>query len=409
MKTKIQRYISRFRKKYVPKKYNQIKMLDYLTDDDVDHYISISNRADGKSYNYIHFFMRFAIDFDVNFMLIARHFTIQQMYVDQLRKIAFTFNKSINPKNLQFINSQFYIKVIYKTDKGAKTIGLITDLNEAQDLKYNSAYLSDFPIIIFDEFLVLETDYLPDEYERLQTIYTSVNRKENIDYIHFPKIFYLGNAVNFSSPILMNLGLFNKIENQSLNTIQKYGNKVLEINKNLNANEIRNTRAFDEEHDNVANVEFSNNKYLLPTENQRKQFRVYGEVCFVKLERNYLRIDFVFDKGLIMLSIVGFVKEYDYNLREVDSNDKSIFLKETYYSDNYPRRFQKGEFLFENAPSRYYVLRDSQLLRLKITRLVSEVHARNNEDLLVSNEKKYNDNYISRTKRELINKFLSGY
>lgn len=409
MKTKIQRYISRFRKKYVPKKYNQIKMLDYLTDDDVDHYISISNRADGKSYNYIHFFMRFAIDFDVNFMLIARHFTIQQMYVDQLRKIASTFNKSINPKNLQFINSQFYIKVIYKTDKGAKTIGLITDLNEAQDLKYNSAYLSDFPIIIFDEFLVLETDYLPDEYERLQTIYTSVNRKENIDYIHFPKIFYLGNAVNFSSPILMNLGLFNKIENQSLNTIQKYGNKVLEINKNLNANEIRNTRAFDEEHDNVANVEFSNNKYLLPTENQRKQFRIYGEVCFVKLERNYLRIDFVFDKGLIMLSIVGFVKEYDYNLREVDSNDKSIFLKETYYSDNYPRRFQKGEFLFENAPSRYYVLRDSQLLRLKITRLVSEVHARNNEDLLVSNEKKYNDNYISRTKRELINKFLSGY
>lgn len=409
MKTKIQRYISRFRKKYVPKKYNQIKMLDYLTDDDVDHYISISNRADGKSYNYIHFFMRFAIDFDVNFMLIARHFTIQQMYVDQLRKIASTFSKSINPKNLQFINSQFYIKVIYKTDKGAKTIGLITDLNEAQDLKYNSAYLSDFPIIIFDEFLVLETDYLPDEYERLQTIYTSVNRKENIDYIHFPKIFYLGNAVNFSSPILMNLGLFNKIENQSLNTIQKYGNKVLEINKNLNANEIRNTRAFDEEHDNVANVEFSNNKYLLPTENQRKQFRVYGEVCFVKLERNYLRIDFVFDKGLIMLSIVGFVKEYDYNLCEVDSNDKSIFLKETYYSDNYPRRFQKGEFLFENAPSRYYVLRDSQLLRLKITRLVSEVHARNNEDLLVSNEKKYNDNYISRTKRELINKFLSGY
>ena len=409
MKTKIQRYISRFRKKYVPKKYNQIKMLDYLTDDDVDHYISISNRADGKSYNYIHFFMRFAIDFDVNFMLIARHFTIQQMYVDQLRKIASTFNKSINSKNLQFINSQFYIKVIYKTDKGAKTIGLITDLNEAQDLKYNSAYLSDFPIIIFDEFLVLETDYLPDEYERLQTIYTSVNRKENIDYIHFPKIFYLGNAVNFSSPILMNLGLFNKIENQSLNTIQKYGNKVLEINKNLNANEIRNTRAFDEEHDNVANVEFSNNKYLLPTENQRKQFRVYGEVCFVKLERNYLRIDFVFDKGLIMLSIVGFVKEYDYNLQEVDSNDKSIFLKETYYSDNYPRRFQKGEFLFENAPSRYYVLRDSQLLRLKITRLVSEVHARNNEDLLVSNEKKYNDNYISRTKRELINKFLSGY
>lgn len=409
MKTKIQRYISRFRKKYVPKKYNQIKMLDYLTDDDVDHYISISNRADGKSYNYIHFFMRFAIDFGVNFMLIARHFTIQQMYVDQLRKIASTFNKSINPKNLQFINSQFYIKVIYKTDKGAKTIGLITDLNEAQDLKYNSAYLSDFPIIIFDEFLVLETDYLPDEYERLQTIYTSVNRKENIDYIHFPKIFYLGNAVNFSSPILMNLGLFNKIENQSLNTIQKYGNKVLEINKNLNANEIRNTRAFDEEHDNVANVEFSNNKYLLPTENQRKQFRIYGEVCFVKLERNYLRIDFIFDKGLIMLSIVGFVKEYDYNLREVDSNDKSIFLKETYYSDNYPRRFQKGEFLFENAPSRYYVLRDSQLLRLKITRLVSEVHARNNEDLLVSNEKKYNDNYISRTKRELINKFLSGY
>src|SRR5699024_7973356 len=83
-----------------------------------------------------------------------------------------------------FVNNEFYKTLIYKD----KAIALITDLNKATDLKYNSNYLKDFPIMVYDEFLALEGDYLPDEWERLKTIYASVNRDDEIHYIKIPKV-----------------------------------------------------------------------------------------------------------------------------------------------------------------------------------------------------------------------------
>ena len=101
--------------------------------------------------------------------------------------------------------------------------------------------------MIYDEFLALETDYLGDEWERLQTIYESIDRKEEYPLIGKPKIFYFGNAVNFDSPVLHGLKIFNILERHPINTakIYKYDyNIMLEINRNDNANEQRNTRAF---------------------------------------------------------------------------------------------------------------------------------------------------------------------
>ncbi|MDN6612724.1 MAG: hypothetical protein L0L09_14380, partial [Staphylococcus equorum] len=48
----LQKFVSTYRKKYIPDKYNQIYMIDELMNSDIDHYISISNRSDGKSFNY---------------------------------------------------------------------------------------------------------------------------------------------------------------------------------------------------------------------------------------------------------------------------------------------------------------------------------------------------------------------
>src|SRR5699024_6674248 len=128
-----------------------------------------------------------------------------------------------------------------------KTIALISDLNNATELKYFSNYLKKFPIMVYDEFLALETDYLHDEWDRLKTIYQSIDRMESYQLIHKPKIFYFGNAINFESPILHGLKIFNILENHKINTAKIYHydfNIMLEINRNDNANEQRNVRAF---------------------------------------------------------------------------------------------------------------------------------------------------------------------
>src|SRR5699024_8877379 len=156
------KFVDSFREKHIPERYNQIKLLDYLLDVDVDHLVSISNRSDGKSFNYIHALIKLSLDFGVRFMLIARHYTVRFAYQKFLLKIL-DKSKIYKSKDFMFMRTDFYITILYKD----KEVGIITDLNQATDLKYHSNYLEDFPIMVYDEFLALEGDYLPDEWERL--------------------------------------------------------------------------------------------------------------------------------------------------------------------------------------------------------------------------------------------------
>src|SRR5699024_3650354 len=89
---KYKKYVEDFRESYIPELYNPIELMDYLLDDELDHYISISNRADGKSFNYIHFLMNLSIDYGIGFTLIARHYTIREAYINLIQKILNTFD-----------------------------------------------------------------------------------------------------------------------------------------------------------------------------------------------------------------------------------------------------------------------------------------------------------------------------
>src|SRR5699024_3829990 len=68
-----QNYIEQFRKKHIPERYNQVKLLDHLNDHEIDHFISISSRTDGKSINYVHALLNIAIDYNLGLMFISRN------------------------------------------------------------------------------------------------------------------------------------------------------------------------------------------------------------------------------------------------------------------------------------------------------------------------------------------------
>src|SRR5699024_8793020 len=184
---KYKRYLQNFRKNHVPERYNQVLLLDELNNPTIDHFISISNRTDGKSFNYVHALLNIAIDYDIGLFFLSRNMMLRTSYQELINEII-EVSTVLNRKDFNFIRQQYYISLNYN----GKTIEVISDINNATELKYFSNYLKKFPIMIYDEFLALETDYLPDEWERLKTIYQTIDRMEEYPLIHKPKIFYFG-------------------------------------------------------------------------------------------------------------------------------------------------------------------------------------------------------------------------
>lgn len=397
-------FVQKYREKNIPKRYNQIQLMDWFLDEDVDHLVSISNRADGKSFNYNGIALDIAIEYNFGFTFIVRHHTVQEAGQRIFQKII-DMNDKYNPRDFMFMRGNFYITLIYKD----RTIGVITDLNKATDLKYQSNFLEDFPFMIYDEFLALEGDYLPDEWDKLKTIYSSINRKEEIPLFNHPKILYLGNAVNFSSPVLSELSLFNILEKHPMNTQKKYENIVLEFNRNDNANEIRNLRAFKEDNDAMSMGEFEINSHNIANKNDRNRINKNPDYVYIKLRDNYLKIIYNKDTYSCILSIVANTKQYDFNMLLKDNKETSIFLKESFYDIDHEEKYNKNIFLFDNMYSKDVIVDGySDLTSLKINKIIKTHIGKNKLDNFEHREKVYHENYIENTKKSLYEQFLNG-
>lgn len=398
-------FLKQFRKNHIPPQYNQVKLLDELNNPEIDHFISISNRTDGKSINYVHALLNIAIKYDLGLSFFSRNMMLRTSYQDLINDII-DISTIFERRDFNFIRSQYYVSLNYKD----KTIAIISDLNNATELKYFSNYLKKFPIMIYDEFLALETDYLPDEWERLKTIYESIDRMEKYPLIHKPKIFYFGNAVNFDSPILHGLKIFNILENHPINTakIYKYDFHImLEINRNENANQRRNTRAFGSDNDSMTTAEFETNNYNIATEHDRDHIKKNPRFIYIKLKDNYLKIWFNRDTLKTILSIESRIDEpYLYNMQLKDNKEHSTYLNEKYFDDDHIKRIDKGDYLFENNFSKNYITTDfHDLNRLKINKIIREFLRNDDEQKEIeSKEKQFQENYIEQTKRGLMKK-----
>src|SRR5699024_10318312 len=331
---------------------------------------------------------------------------MQRVSYQQLNDEIIEISPIFDRKDFNFIRQQYYVTLNYKD----KTIALISDLNNATELKYFSNYLKKFPIMVYDEFIALETDYLSDEWDRLKTIYQSIDRMESYPLIHKPKIFYFGNAINFESPILHGLKIFNILENHKINTAKIYHydfNIMLEINRNDNANEQRNVRAFGSTDDAMTTAQFETNDHNIATDNDRNEIKRNPRTFFVKLKNDYLKVWFNRDSLHVILSIESRINEpYIYNLQLKDNKEDSIYLNQSYFDDDHIKKIDKGVYLFENNFSKNYITSDFyELNRLKINKLIREYLRTDNETLEIeAKEKQFQENYIEQTKKGLMKK-----
>lgn len=404
-----QNFLTKFRKK-IPEKYNQIELAGELMNKDLDFYISISNRSDGKTFNYISFFMKLAIEFGINFTLISRHFTLRNAYMELIEKIA-DESPHFNPDQLYIRTTQHYASVGYNGDD----ICVIIDLNNATDLKYHSNYIKDFPIIVYDEFLALESDYMIDEWEKLKTIYESIDRNHgDIDYIQIPKMFLLGNAVNFSSPILANLDIYEELQTQQINSVKQYDNVIVEMRRNDYSNEQRNTRAFRSDNDAMTTGEFEYNDYNLADDALRQHINRNGDIYYIKTESYYIKVMFNVNDYQTNLKVVPYAEDYVFctNVRDVKSS--TTFLKDTFYKEGHEKKYYRPSNLhFDNAYSKTFIVNDMNLILLDINKCTKHFISHQlsqNQDYTMDNnisrhEKMYEDQYIERTKAYLLKRY----
>lgn len=402
----IEKYIQKYRKN-IPKEFNQCKLLDYLTDENTDMFISISNRADGKTFGYNKFFINLSIDFGIKFLIITRHFTLRNSFEEDLIRIMDKTNE-IEKKKIYDINDviykreQFYTLVMYKN----KIIGMITDLNAATDLKRFSALTQDFPIIIYDEFLALDDDYLPDEYEKLKIIYQNVDRKkEKLQYIYHPKIFLLGNAVNLNSPILAKINIFNLLDRHKMNTVRKYNRIVLEIHKNEFADRCRNTKIFDELEDTVAKSTFNFNMYNIAHEKDIDYMKKNSEKFNIKYDNNIISVEFNEEGYIILSSSIDNNILFVNNLKDKTANN--IYLNEDFYDPDYYRYHEKGKFLYGNSYTKILFSNNQQLLSLKINKCIlkyKQIKQSKKNSIIKDDKIDYDKYYIERTKKSLLKK-----
>ena len=388
----------------IPDEYNQIELASELMNKNIDFYISISNRSDGKSFNYIGFFIKLAIEKGIGFMLISRHFTLRYAYQELVDEIVSEM-KGLNFNHIFYDKNEDYIKIGYKDDY----IGIITDLNNATDLKYHSSTLKYFPIIIYDEFLALEGDYLPDEWEKLKTIYQSVDRnKDEIPFISHPKIFLLGNAVNFSSPILANLDIFNYLQNHKINTVRQYNNILIELRKNQNVNNKKNLRAFDSENDAMTTAQFNFNDYQLTSINDLQYIQKNSDFFFIKTEFGYLKVIFNVNDLRTNIKFVPYVENYQFCTEIDDVKQDVVYLDDKYfdYENHHKQYYKKGSFItFDNAYSKQFVLDNPDLIALRIKKVIKK-YFKSKQTIEPNIEKIYEDNYIQRTKRAILNRLM---
>ena len=388
----------------IPEEYNQIELCNELMNKDLDFYISISNRSDGKSFNYVGFFIKLAIEKGIGFMLVSRHFTLRYAYQELVDEIVSEM-KGVNFNHIFYDKNDDYIKIGYKEDY----IGIITDLNNATDLKYHSATLKYFPIIIYDEFLALEGDYLTDEWEKLKTIYQSVDRnKDDIPFISHPKIFLLGNAVNFSSPILANLDIFKYLQNHKINTIRQHNNILIELRKNQNVNNKKNLRAFDSQNDAMTTAQFNFNDYQLTNDNDIRYIQKNSDFFYIKTEFGYLKIIFNVNDLRTDIKFVPYVENYQFCTQIEDVKDDVIYLDERYYDyDNHHKQYyKKGSFItFDNAYTKSFVLDNDDLIALRIKKVIKR-YFKSKQTTEPNIDKIYEDNYIQRTKRAILNRLM---
>lgn len=210
---------------------------------------------------------------------------------------------------------------------------------------------------------------------KVKTIYESIDRNHgNIDYIKIPKIVLLGNAVNFSSPLLSNLNIYEQLQHHSkfaMNSKRQYGNIMLEMRRNEHSNENRNTRAFNSDNDSMTTGEFDFNTFNLADDALRKHISSNGNFFYIKTPYNFIKVMYHLNDYQTNIKVVPYADNYQFCTDVSDVEHGALFLKDSFYKENHSKRYYNPSNLhFDNAYSKSFILNEDDFIYLNMNKII---------------------------------------
>lgn len=382
------KYLQKIRKN-IPEKYNQVELLDYLTNDKVDLLFSITTRGDGKSFNYLYALAKLNISFDFSTIIIVRHLEVRSAMVQQIQDVYMTM-KDLNPKKFGFRVNPDYIQITYSE----KVPFIICDLNNANDLKNYSSVLRHCNLMLYDEFLAVGGDYAPHEFLKFKTIFETMDRSliESMEYTNNRrKAIFLANPVDFSSEFLAEWKLYHALETQKMNSIRVYKNIAIERRKNKNTQKNKNNRIFNNNDNESISGVFNFNKWAIKEPNKTTK------KITIKTGDKFINV--YFSKKPI-LDVVSYETSYDYNTDLKDNCEQSTYLKDSFFNDNFYKKYTNDKFLFANQFSKMYILNNYPTLNFNRLIRKNKKYSINDEDI----QRKIND--LELTKKRLFEQYF---
>ena len=355
---KLKKELEKIRKN-IPEKYNQVELLDQLYNNKIDLLFSITTRTDGKTFNYLYALAKLSLKFDFTTIIIVRHMELRGAMLAQIRDVYSTMDDLNDGDLYPAINSE-YVEVNYKE----QTPFIILDLNNANDLKNYSSVLKKANIILYDEFLAVAGQYTDHEFLKFKTIFETMDRgyNDNMNYTNGRrKAIFLANPVDFGSEFLAYWKLYEYLEMQPMNTIKCYNNIAIERRRNQVAQENKNNRIFDNVENESITGTFKINNWAI------KQPKTNDKRIIIKTLEKYLVINL---EKIPVLEITQNEENYKYNTDLVDNSKNSIYLKASYYNENFPKKYIRGEYRFANQFSKDYILQNYPTL--KINKIIKE-------------------------------------
>lgn len=374
-------YIQKYRDEHVDEGYNPIHGLDQLTNDDIDYIMSISNRGDGKTYGYLGCLAGIAYHFDLPLMALQRHWTLREGAVDEFIEVVTDRNVFPDFEKFYMIDKQREYTCIYYRDK---LLCIFCELDNSSDLKRKSFFIKKARILIYDEFITLPSDYVPQEAWQFVRIYRSVHRgfkAGEIPFIGNIKVICLGNPENLASPMLHMLDITRYVQQQPLNTEKTYKNVYVEKFENENTIKSVNLRAIPAG-DTISGGDFQFNLHNIPDQEQMTaMLKQMHDSLWIKLPEGFLEIQYgIPHLDNILIRYMNYSDHYDYCIEPYDYDGACEFLDTNCFDQAFYRHHINNEFYYNDEYSRGIVLNDNRLISLNIYALVGR-HFEDNHDM----------------------------
>ena len=374
-------FIQEYREKNIDDGYNPIHGLDQLASEKVGYIMSISNRGDGKTFGYLGCLTAIAYHFDLPLMLLQRHWTLREGAIDELIEVVTEREALPDFEKYYVIDKQREYTCVYYKDK---LIAIACELDNSSDLKRKSFFIRKARIIVYDEFITLPMDYVPQEATQFLRIVNSVHRgfkAGELPYIGNIKVVCLGNPENLASPILHMLKVTRQVQQQPINTEKIYNNVYVEKfeNEATNANKIDSLIIPEE--DFSSHGEFQFNLHNIPDDEQMNALLTQlHDSLWIKLREGFLEIQYsVPNQDNILIRYMNYNDTYDFCTEIYDYNGLAEFLDDNTYREYFYKHHINDEFYYNDEYTRSVILQDEKLRNLNIYALIGKHHEENHD------------------------------